>query len=103
MKKIFKLTIVSLVILIGLMLFKLYDNNRVKNLDKVLYYNPRFFQEFGVVTDKSLLAEDGPYEWYTKDKEVVEELLEFLNNYEVKKPIKDTLKNIGIILINYSL
>ena len=74
--------------IIGVLVFlslKVITDYRERNLDDVISYKPPYFFAFGFTENINQLQEDKGYEWFTKDKEPIDELMEFLSQYRVKK------------------
>ncbi|MCG3086663.1 hypothetical protein [Sporosarcina cyprini] len=64
---------------------KVFNEYRERNLVDVMRYKSSDFYALGVIKDVNEVPKDKGYEWYTKDKEPVNELLEYLGSYRVKK------------------
>ena len=76
---------IGFIVVIAFLSLKVINDYRERDLDDVISYKPTYFFALGFTKDINQLEEDKGYEWYTKDKEPIEELMEFLSQYRVKK------------------
>lgn len=78
----FGIVITVFILLISL---KIFNDNRERDFDDLIGYKHRDFHSMGFITDIGKVPDDRAYEWLTEEKEVVEELLEFLSQYRIKR------------------
>lgn len=81
----FKYLIIGVIALVIFFSLKIINDYREKNLVDLVSYKPTDFLSLGIIVDKSAVPEDKAFEWFAKDKEPTDELLEFLGQYRVKK------------------
>lgn len=88
MKRRIVLVAVCVGIAIAIML-KVGNDNRERNLADLIQFNDQDLLVFGITVDRTSVDESQSYEWYTKEPELVEEVLSFFANYQVKRVESD--------------
>ena len=81
----FKFLVIGIVIIVAFFSLKIINDYRERNLADLIKYKPNDFYSFGFIHEFINVPEDYAYEWFTKDREPVDELMEFLGQYDVKK------------------
>ena len=77
--------VIGLIALIVFFSLKTFNDYRERNLDDLIGYKHRDYYSLGFINDREMVPDSRAYEWFTEDKEPVEELLEFLSQYRVKR------------------
>lgn len=91
-----KLKILGIGIIILAIFFslKIINDYRERDLISLINYKPSDFLSLGVTLDINGVQEGKGFEWFTKDKEPADELMEFLSQYSVKKINEDKFNEI---------
>ena len=83
---------IGLIALIVFFSLKTFNDYRERNLDDLIGYKHRDYYSLDFLKDTEMVPDNGAYEWWTEEKEPVEELLEFLSQYRVKRISEEKFK-----------
>ncbi|QNK89461.1 hypothetical protein H7992_07290 [Sporosarcina sp. resist] len=83
--KSFKYLVIGIIILAVFLPLKVINDYRERDLISLINYKPADFLSMGFTSDMNEVQEGKGFEWFTKDKEPTDELMEFLSQYSVKK------------------
>lgn len=85
----------SIYIIIAVIIFfslKTFNDYRERNLDDLISYKHGDFYSLGFTKDREMVPDNRADEWLTEEKQPVDELMEFLSQYRVKKVSEETFK-----------
>ncbi|MGE8203301.1 hypothetical protein ACQKP0_01875 [Heyndrickxia sp. NPDC080065] len=77
-----KFNIVALIPIIVIFSFNYWNDYRERNLTELIRYNP---QDFLSIRFTNNITSDHLSEWWTKDREATDELIEYLSQFRVKR------------------
>ncbi|WP_438316999.1 hypothetical protein [Sporosarcina sp. FA9] len=80
-----KYLVIGIIILAFFFSLKVINDYRERDLISLINYKPADFLSLGFTSDMNEVPEGKGFEWFTKDKEPTDELMEFLSQYSVKK------------------
>ena len=86
----FRYVALCFIVIIAFISIKAFTDSQERNLADVISYKSTDFYSFGFIKDINKVPEDKGYEWFTKDMERTDELMEFLSQYRVKKVSEET-------------
>lgn len=81
----FRYLIIGIIAITIFFSLKIINDYRERNLVDLISYKPTDYYSLGFTKDRNNVAENKAFEWFSKDKEPTDELMEFLSQYRVKR------------------